>query len=350
MIDCSISQHKSALVVDGGHVSISNTKIFANIGGTAVIIGSTSTTSTEVSLSNCSIHSNENTGVNTDGGGLRFYGANTIAALDSCRIHSNRARFNGGGLSVQGAAVTMSRTIVRDNVAAVGATNNIDIQSSQLYYQLPTPPGYWLPSTMCIARREPCDDDASGDVCRATPCSTTSGNATNSWTPSNCKAPFVAQSCEWQTVACAADSLQCMLGHTVDRISTSVEVNLPYECSAGYVGSNESVHQGSSICAGACPAGFHCPTALTLEPIVCPVGYYCPVGTVNAITCPEGRLGPTPGLSKDHGYGRPEQPSAAARAPRSRPLGAQGGVHSCSHLLQRYWQEAAHMESQCLGH
>ena len=310
-----------AVVLDGGHLSISNAKLSqlnisagrATISNTeiegraairvpsdnaAVIIGSTAGF-TEVALNNCSIHNSENKAIITDGGGLLIQGSNTIATLDNCRIHSNRAKFNGGGLSVQdGAAVTLSRTIIRDNLATDFGAANIDIQGSRVYYQLPTPPGHWLPSTMCTARREPCDDGATGDVCRATPCSTTSGTAANSWTPSHCKAPLAAQPCEWQTAACAAGSSHCMLGRTVARIAASVDIALPYECSAGFLGSNESVHQGTSICAGACPAGFYCPKALTLEPIVCPVGYYCPVGTVNAIACAEGTFSAAPGLSQ----------------------------------------------------
>ena len=254
---------------------------------------------TEASFNNCSIHDNENDDINADGGGMLIQGSNTIASLDGCRIHSNRAKFNGGGLSVQdGAKVTLSRTIIRDNVATSFGAANIDIQGGRVYYQLPTPPGHWLPSTMCTARREPCDEDAGGDICRATPCSTTSGTAANSWTPSNCKAPLAAQPCEWQTAACAAGSSRCMLGRTVAHIAASVDINLPYECSSGFVGSNESVHQGTSICAGACPASFYCPTAKTLQPILCPAGYYCPVSTVNAIACAKGTFGATPGLSQ----------------------------------------------------
>ena len=326
MKHCSVSHDLSALVMDGGVTSINNTKmskLTINGGkaaisnseisslqlwqaantrrqGAAVFIGSTNATFTEVALNNCSIHNSSNENPDLNGGGLLISGANTIAALDDCRIYLNRAKFNGGGLSVQeGASVTTSRTIIRDNVVTeIGGANNIDLGSGHLYYRLPTPPGYWLPSLTCIAHREPCDEGASGDACRATPCSTTSGTAANGWTPSNCKAPLPVQPCEWQTAACSAELPGCLLGHSVHRIAVSVDIALPYECSAGYVGSNESVHQGSSICAGACPAGFYCPTALTLEPIICPAGHFCPEGTVNAIACPEGKFGASLGLSK----------------------------------------------------
>ena len=153
-----------------------------------------------MALNNCSIHNSSNENPDLNGGGLLISGANTIAALDDCRIYLNRAKFNGGGLSVQeGASVTTSRTIIRDNVVTeIGGANNIDLGSGHLYYRLPTPPGYWLPSLTCIAHREPCDEGASGDACRATPCSTTSGTAANGWTPSNCKGPLPVQPCEWQ--------------------------------------------------------------------------------------------------------------------------------------------------------
>lgn len=326
MNHCSVSHDLSALVMDGGIASISHTnmsKLTINGGkatvsnseisllqlwqaantarqGAAVFISSTNTTFTEATLNNCSIHNSSNENPDLNGGGLLISGANTIAALDSCRIYSNRAKFNGGGLSVQkGASVTTSRTIIRDNaVTEIGGANNIDLGSGHLYYRLPTPPGYWLPSITCIAHREPCDKGASGDACRATPCSTTSGTAANGWTPSNCKAPLPVQPCEWQTAACSDESPGCLLGHLVHRIAVSVDIALPYECSAGYVGSNESVHQGSSICAGACPAGFYCPKARTLKPVICPAGHFCPEGTVSAIACPEGKFGASLGLSK----------------------------------------------------
>ena len=56
----------------------------------------------------------------------------------------------------------------------------------------------------------------------------------------------------------------------------------PYPCAAGYLGSNESEYQRNANCAGKCPAGLFCPTAVTIDPEDCPAGSYCPAGSTAA--------------------------------------------------------------------
>ena len=188
-----------------------------------------------------------------------------------------------------GGTTTQTRTLITNNIAPTGA--NVQCTGGVLYYALPAPPGHWLPNSDCVANRLPCEQDSRGDNCRATPCSTTAGNATNNWTPTNCKAPTFIQTCEWQTADCAASppTANCLLGKKVYTVPfLPIDITFPYPCAAGYLGGNASSDQTSSECAGKCPAGFYCPTAATVQALPCPAGYYCPLGSTNPFPCPGG--------------------------------------------------------------
>ena len=128
----------------------------------------------------------------------------------------------------------MTTTIVRDNIAAAGI--NIHPIGGFLYYQLPVPPGYWLPNSDCVANREPCE--TWNTACRNAPwCSLTSGSASNDWTPTPCKPPLVVQPCDWKTQACADQTDECLLGKKIFFVPfRPIEDTFPYPCAAGYLG------------------------------------------------------------------------------------------------------------------
>ena len=173
----------------------------------------------------------------------------------------------------------------------------MQVVGGTLYYALPTLAGYWLPNSDCVANREPCESWNS--ACKAAPCSTTAGSSSNSWIPTSCKAPLVIQPCDWQIPACESDppGADCPLGKKIFFVPYfPVEVEFPYRCAAGYLGSNQSEYQISSDCAGKCPAGSFCPTMPTLQAQDCPAGSYCAEGAAAALPCPAGTYSNTPSL------------------------------------------------------
>ena len=72
---------------------------------------------------------------------------------------------------------------------------------------------------------------------------------------------------------------------------------IPFECSAGYLGSAQTALQGDMTCAGKCRAGTYCPTKVSLVEILCPKGNYCPEGSTAPRPCPEGTYGASVGLT-----------------------------------------------------
>lgn len=152
----------------------------------------------------------------------------------------------GGGLSVNGGLVTVSTTLISDNVVlgvgAVGA--NVLPLTGQLYYKLPLPPGYWLPNAACNANREPCPDDSTEDCkeCEVTrnKCAVTAGSSADSWRPSvsvgcavnqQCMPPIFVQPCDWQTAACTAETDECLLGQKISFIQFEpIETTFPNPC------------------------------------------------------------------------------------------------------------------------
>ena len=106
----------------------------------------------------------------------------------------------------------MSTTFLTGNAAPDGA--NIQPIGGIIYYRLPTPPGYWLPNSDCVANRLPCE--SWNTACKNVNCHLLSGSAPD-WTPTNCKAPIAIQLCDWKTAACTANppTTDCLLGKKV---------------------------------------------------------------------------------------------------------------------------------------
>ena len=285
-------EHGGGMIIHDGVVTVEQTTISDNksrFGGGVFHYGGRSTfTSCEISFNTANSNGGRGGGVLLEGGTSTF---------TSCQILSNRvwleyynfALGNGGGIANYGGSVTMSRTLVSGNIARSGS--NISPVAGLTYYTLPTPPGYWLPNSDCVANRGPCPMSGPGfEHCDAALCSVTSGTASNSWTPTHCPAPVFIQPCEWQNDACATGSDECLLGKKVFFVAYfPVDVPVfPYPCVAGYLGSNESAHQISSDCAGKCPGGSYCPTAVTLTAIPCTPGSYCPEGASAPLPCAKG--------------------------------------------------------------
>lgn len=224
--------------------------------------------------------------------------------MTDCNIYNNTASQYGGGMHITGGKTTMTTTLLHGNTQSNGETSNIEPTGGLLYYQLPTPPGYWLPNSDCVANRAPCGSlttttkrNACNSAVLSGECSK-SGTSDNDWTPTSCNVPLNVQPCDWKTDACAAGTSNCLLGKKVYFVPYfSVDVTFPYPCAAGVLGSNESTYQTSSTCKGKCPSGFYCPTEVTTEPIICPQGSYCIEGSSTPTPCPSGTFGNASGLA-----------------------------------------------------
>ena len=104
-----------------------------------------------------------------------------------------------------------------------------------------------------------------------------------------CLAPVFIQPCDWQTTACEQGTEDCPLGKMIYALPNAPMDETPERpCSAGYVGSNESQFQISASCGGQCPAGYYCPSEITLVPLPCTAAHYCEPGTVTPRPCPGG--------------------------------------------------------------
>ena len=148
--------------------------------------------------------------------------------------------------------------------------------------QLPAPPGHWMPISLCEVYREaydsPCEATEAGtlgfcekrrdqcpfvaDVCDA------SGGCVP---PEGCTPATFVQPCDWRRDP-------SLLGQRVYQFpGQPIDIDLPYACYAGILGSADATMQGSRLCAGACPSGKQCPAAATFEALDCEPGVFpCP--------------------------------------------------------------------------
>ena len=137
---------------------------------------------------------------------------------------------------VAGGTTIMSLTLVSGNTGIYGNVTNILPEAGQLYYKLPTPPGYWLPNSKCFANREPCSSNDNECKDAFSMCLTISGTESNSWAPHPCSMPTFVQVCEWQTDACAnEDADACLLGkqiYLLPRVPVDADI-FPYQCGPG---------------------------------------------------------------------------------------------------------------------
>ena len=211
MNGCSISSntHKGGVFLVGGSATFTSCSILNNHGGSGI------------------------------GGGLTvsnfgYDSAGTNAKLDSCVVSGNSAPDEGGGIFMLGGILTLTRTLVSSNTAPVGA--NVLPTSGNIYYELPTVAGYWLPNSRCVVNREGCSP--YDDTCKARieACATSSGTASVDWRPRvegyRCPPPILMQPCDWQTVACQEeDAVGCILGKQVYAAPfLAIDTTFPNPC------------------------------------------------------------------------------------------------------------------------
>ena len=173
---------------------------------------------------------------------------------------------NGSALRANGAS----------GLNASGA--NAFVEEGSATYQLPAPAGHWITGRLCRVARVPCAIDAKGNLenpnCPGTfeACSQVV-NASAQVSGVACPPLLPLQPCDWA-------SMPHLLGSTVEDLKPgAMELDYPYACAAGVVGSTDVTEQTGALCAGLCPAGYACAEPATMQPTRCPQGHVCPIGT-----------------------------------------------------------------------
>ena len=209
----------------------------------------------------------------------------TNVLVSGCSSMSTTSK--GGALFLRDSTASLAQsTHFHSNSAAEGSALYLDGRFT-VDYQLPAPPGTWLPATACEVYREACPTDPPDAyvACQDTfdECKTISG-ATNvsaaDGTP--CTDASFNQPCGWHLHP-------EQIGQTVFVLPAAhVEIDFPYSCSPGLVGSSSTELQLSPMCSGLCPAGLVCPVPRTTTPSPCPRGSYCRLGSATPVPCPGG--------------------------------------------------------------
>ena len=316
-----------------GKLVVKNTDIYDNLNGGAIYIHDGLSTSTTIDF--CRIRNNRN--LRIEDAMTKFAGAGGITAypgggvgphgilIKDTTITGNYVANSGieaaGGLSISGSTVTLvGNTLIHENkvldwhgYSAGGGKrmqgDNVMLLTGVLYVKLPLVPGHWLPNGECRVIRKaypgspPPDYTASFDACSLTP-DPASGTATiaksqctgpNAHTcsdPQACQPRAFMQACDWK-------SDNTLLGQKIYTMPPGlpVDLNFPYQCAAGMLGSPDAQYQTSALCKSPCPDGFHCPTIATIEALPCPKGHRCPKGSSTALKCEEGTFQDEPMMS-----------------------------------------------------
>ena len=186
----------------------------------------------------------------------------------------------------------------------LGRRKNFFSAAGVTQYQLPAPPGHWLPNAYCEVLREPCGtgDDEASEACRhhrSLECATETLRVPNDQPPHQltiqalpfnqppyyCGRQAFVQPCDWE-------SRPELLGSSTFLLPLlPIDDDFPYACAPGLVGSVDESGQKSALCAGRCPAGKRCPEPSTVIPLPCTAGAYCPEGSTVPVGCPAGRWG-----------------------------------------------------------
>lgn len=173
-------------------------------------------------------------------------------------------------------------------------------------YALPAPPGRYIYATDCMVKRLSCARNAyfmidDEDCPLAEPyCEQIAdpeyedgkflaANLTSGpYAGKQCRpSQGVWQQCNWQR-------LPSLIGSSVQTLeSVAEDEDYPYPCLKGMLGSGDVQDQMSPACKSYCPAGFYCPTNMTVTPIPCQVGHYCAAGTSVPVPCAAGTYSST---------------------------------------------------------
>ena len=235
---------------------------------------------------------------------------NLVASyISQCKASSVTGRAQGGG-----AFLALSAIVVMSNASSLSSntvTNpitqdtigkkfggNLLISGAIAVYMLPAPGGRWIAGSLCQVNRKACERSEADlnkyvdDNCKYTeeqcgllaqstgsvPC-THSGCSVSNFT---CKATLAFQACDWY-------ALPELVGEVVEMLPQGgLDLDYPYICSAGIIGSSDPEYQRTALCAGLSDAGYYQDVAGGTEKKECTKGNYCPAGSSTPIPCPQG--------------------------------------------------------------
>ena len=110
------------------------------------------------------------------------------------------SRWQGGGLHIWGTA-TLTKTTVYSNTAPTGANLYLSAGSTTTY-ELPAPPGYWVPASKCEVWREATSCGLYDTACKnaAESCKVNLIDNVDSCnvTSSSCQPTTFNQPCDWR--------------------------------------------------------------------------------------------------------------------------------------------------------
>uniref|UniRef100_A0A6T0BY87 Tyrosine-protein kinase ephrin type A/B receptor-like domain-containing protein n=1 Tax=Chrysotila carterae TaxID=13221 RepID=A0A6T0BY87_CHRCT len=199
----------------------------------------------------------------------------------------------GGGIMINSGTLSLGHgAAIRDCRATIGAS--LFPGAGINTYIFPTPPGYWLPTSLCKVYRAACPlaiaDEEQSQACLRTreQCSVTADEWVNGSfvtavvDGTECQAAGFVQPCDWNLTS-------AWLGTQIYQLPQEpVDADLPNPCAAGILGGTAADQMGSAYCAGLCPPGQLCPTPATVTPQPCPPGSFCPEGSSVPLACAAG--------------------------------------------------------------
>ena len=230
---------------------------------------------------------------NTHGGGLFLSNAAQASLVSTqiqyCVAHSLQGRGEGGGAFVSGDArliLSRSAVLLENHASTDGST--MSVISAIAIYILPAPPGRWVAAHACLVNRRACLRGTHLEVidpsCAAaeSACSRFPRALNASVNGTACQPTLSYQQCNWF-------DFPHLIGQSMDTLPQgAMNVDYPYACSAGILGSEDSSHQNSSLCAGRAAAGTYQPHPTGTIAIACPRGSYCTPGSSRPLACPGG--------------------------------------------------------------
>ena len=208
--------------------------------------------------------------------------------LSGCSAHSTQGYARGAAVYAADGTFIMGEGTALDGNKATGnvshtltsSGNSIFVEGGQASYVLPAPGGRWVSGQLCSVFRSACEIlPATGrpieprcvadrHSCMVDPDAPIESALTSDGHPF-CMPILLSQPCDWT-------NLPQFLGKMVHVLPQdySVDLDYPYFCDAGMIGSSNQAGQTSGLCAGAAPAGTFQPLKGGRSVLQCPSGSF----------------------------------------------------------------------------
>ena len=242
--------------------------LFNNGGGIATLDRCTIANATAISST-----------MNVLGGCLGSFGILQLVATNITGCHAiaaspGRVAESGGAHIGSGQLIMSQGTSFDGCVADIGST--LSTLGGTAVYMLPAPPGRWVAAAKCKVYREACDtttpsNNFGGSACPSVRAACSALTTTNATVDSvGCEPLLFSQPCDWS-------SMPQLLGNDVHALPQApINVDYPYRCAAGLLGSNSTEGQSTALCGGPTPAGTYQPDEAGTAALECTAGEQSP--------------------------------------------------------------------------